>query len=94
MDRRMCFRLPFGDMTVEVQGKSRNVGWSNSNRGTRKSESLNLQRRPLIMPQMRNDEKIIIVQGHDPIRCGRAIHFRRKEMDAAANPNRFGKTSV
>lgn len=87
-----------GEMTVEVQGKSRNVGWSNSNSGTRKSESLNLQRRPLIMPheitqQMRKDEQIIIVQGHDPIRCGRAIYFRRKEMDAAANPNRFVKTS-
>ena len=86
-----------GEMTVEVQGRSRNVGWSNSNSGTRKSESLNLQRRPLIMPheitqQMRKDEQIIIVQGHDPIRCGRAIYFRRKDMSAAANPNRFVKT--
>ncbi len=56
-----------GEMTVEVEGKSRNVGWSNSNSGNRKSESLNLQRRPLIMPheitqQMRKDEQIIIVQ--------------------------------
>lgn len=88
-----------GEMTVEVQGKSRNVGWSNSNGGTRKSESLNLQRRPLIMPheitqQMRKDEQIIIVQGHDPIRCGRAIYFRRKNMNSEANPNRFVKTSA
>lgn len=88
-----------GEMTVEVQGKSRNVGWSSSNSGSRRSESLNLQRRPLIMPheitqQMRKDEQIIIVQGHDPIRCGRAIYFRRKEMDAAASPNRFVKTSA
>jgi len=87
-----------GEMTVEVQGKSRNVGWSNSNSGTRRSESLNLQRRPLIMPheitqQMRKDEQIIIVQGHDPIRCGRAIYFRRKDMDAEASPNRFVKSS-
>lgn len=87
-----------GEMTVEVQGKSRNVGWSNSNSGSRRSESLNLQRRPLIMPheitqQMRKDEQIIIVQGHDPIRCGRAIYFRRKDMNAAANPNRFVKAS-
>ena len=85
-----------GEMTVEVQGKSRNVGWSNSNSGSRKSESLNLQRRPLIMPheitqQMRKDEQIIIVQGHDPIRCGRAIYFRRKEMNLAASSNRFVK---
>jgi len=88
-----------GEMTVEVQGKSRNVGWSNSNSGTRKSESLNLQRRPLIMPheitqQMHKDEQIIIVQGHDPIRCGRAIYFRRKDMNSEANPNRFVKTSA
>ena len=88
-----------GEMTVEVQGKSRNVGWSNSNSGSRRSESLNLQRRPLIMPheitqQMRKDEQIIIVQGHDPIRCGRAIYFRRKDMDAEASLNRFVKTSA
>jgi type IV secretion system protein VirD4 len=87
-----------GEMTVEVQGKSRNVGWSSSNSGSRRSESLNLQRRPLIMPheitqQMRKDEQIIIVQGHDPIRCGRAIYFRRKDMDAEARPNRFVKAS-
>lgn len=85
-----------GEMTVEVQGRSRNVGWSNSNSGGRKSESISFQRRPLIMPHeitqsMRKDEQIIIVQGHSPIRCGRAIYFRRKEMDKAAKVNRFLK---
>ena len=66
---------------------------------SRRSESFNLQRRPLIMPheitqQMRKNEQIIIiVQGHDPIRCGRAIYFRRKDMDAEASPNRFVKTA-
>jgi type IV secretion system protein VirD4 len=40
---------------------------------------------------MRKDEQIIIVQGHSPIRCGRAIYFRRKEMDEAAKVNRFAK---
>jgi type IV secretion system protein VirD4 len=83
-------------MTVEVQGRSRNVGWSNSNSSTRKSESISFQRRPLIMPHevtqsMRKDEQIIIVQGHSPIRCGRAIYFRRKEMDKAAKINRFSR---
>jgi len=38
-----------------------------------------------------NDEQIIIVKGHSPIRCGRAIYFRRKEMDEAAEVNRFVK---
>ncbi|NLS21264.1 Ti-type conjugative transfer system protein TraG [Rhizobium sp. P40RR-XXII] len=85
-----------GDMTVEVQGRTRDTGWSKSNSGGRKSESISFQRRPLIMPHeitqsMRKDEQIIIVQGHNPIRCGRAIYFRRKELDEAAKFNRFAK---
>ncbi|MCW1414094.1 Ti-type conjugative transfer system protein TraG [Rhizobium sp. 1AS11] len=83
-----------GEMTVEVQGRSRNIGWDTKGGGTRKSESVNFQRRPLIMPHeitqsMRKDEQIIIVQGHSPIRCGRAIYFRRKDMDSQAKANRF-----
>ena len=85
-----------GEMTVEVKGSSRNIGWETKNSASRKSESVNFQRRPLIMPHeitqsMRKDEQIIIVQGHSPIRCGRAIYFRRKEMDAVAEVNRFVK---
>lgn len=85
-----------GEMTVEVKGSSRNIGWDTKNGSSRKSENLNFQRRPLIMPHeitqsMRKDEQIIIVQGHSPIRCGRAIYFRRKEMDAMAEANRFVK---
>jgi type IV secretion system protein VirD4 len=85
-----------GEMTVEVKGSSRNIGWDTKNGASRKSESVNFQRRPLIMPHeitqsMRKDEQIIIVQGHSPIRCGRAIYFRRKEMDQAAKANRFVK---
>ncbi|WP_085027790.1 Ti-type conjugative transfer system protein TraG [Ensifer aridi] len=85
-----------GEMTVEVQGRSRNIGWDNKNGVARKSESVNYQRRPLIMPHeitqsMRKDEQIIIVQGHSPIRCGRAIYFRRRDMDRAAKANRFVK---
>ena len=86
-----------GEMTVEVQGRSRNIGWDAKGGGARKSESVNFQRRPLIMPHeitqsMRKDEQIIIVQGHSPIRCGRAIYFRRKDMDAQAKANRFVRT--
>jgi type IV secretion system protein VirD4 len=59
---------------------------------------VSFQRRPLIMPHeitqsMRRDEQIIIVQGHSPIRCGRAIYFRRKDMDADTQANRFVKLS-
>jgi type IV secretion system protein VirD4 len=85
-----------GEMTVEVKGSSRNIGWDTKNGALRKSESINYQRRPLIMPHeitqaMRKDEQIIIVQGHNPIRCGRAIYFRRKDMNEAAKTNRFVK---
>ena len=85
-----------GEMTVEVKGSSRNLGWDTKNSASRKSENINSQRRPLIMPHeitqsMRKDEQIIIVQGHSPIRCGRAIYFRRKDMDEAAEVNRFVK---
>ncbi|MGV2114184.1 Ti-type conjugative transfer system protein TraG [Agrobacterium salinitolerans] len=85
-----------GEMTVEVKGSSRNIGWDTKNSASRKSENVNFQRRPLIMPHeitqsMRKDEQIIIVQGRSPIRCGRAIYFRRKDMDAAAKANRFVK---
>lgn len=85
-----------GEMTVEVKGSSRNIGWDMKNSASRKSESVNFQRRPLIMPHeitqsMRKDEQIIVVQGHSPIRCGRAIYFRRKDMDTQARPNRFAK---
>lgn len=83
-----------GEMTVEVKRSSRNVGWDTKVAGGRQSESVNFQRRSLIMPHeitqsMRKDEQIIIVQGHSPIRCGRAIYFRRKDMDQAAKANRF-----
>ena len=83
-----------GEMTVEVKRSSRNVGWGTKTAGARQSESVNFQRRSLIMPHeitqsMRKDEQIIIAQGHSPIRCGRAIYFRRKDMDQAAKANRF-----
>lgn len=87
-----------GEMTVEVKGSSRNIGWDTKNSGSRKSESINFQRRPLIMPHeitqsMRKDEQIVIVQGHSPIRCGRAIYFRRKDMNSEAQRNRFVKAA-
>ena len=85
-----------GEMTVELQGSSRDVGFDMRNAASRKSESVSYQQRRLVMPHeitqsMRKDEQIIIVQGHSPIRCGRAIYFRRRDMNAAAKANRFVK---
>ncbi|WP_406604500.1 Ti-type conjugative transfer system protein TraG [Bartonella gliris] len=79
-----------GKMTIEVQGSSKTLGTA----GTKGTESLSFQQRPLIYPheitqEMRKDEQIILVQGHPPIRCGRSIYFRRKDLIALANKNRF-----
>lgn len=98
LDTALNVSAQCGDMTVEVPGQSRNVVWGNRHGYTRKSESTNYQRRPLILPHeitqlMRKDEQIIVVQGRSPIRCGRAIYFRRKEMDKAAKANRFVTSS-
>jgi len=84
-----------GQMTIEVKGTNKPVGIF-SHRG---AESVNLQHRPLILPHeiiqdMRQDEQIILMQGKAPIRCGRAIYFRRKELLALANENRFAPKKI
>lgn len=50
--------------------------------------------RPLIRAaelkqDVRSDEVFVIVGGSYPLRCGRAIYFRRNEMVAQVNKNRF-----
>ena len=50
--------------------------------------------RDLIMPQevmqdMRADDQIVFVKGQRPIRCGRALFFRRPEMRALVGESRF-----
>ncbi|WP_175868945.1 Ti-type conjugative transfer system protein TraG [Bartonella gabonensis] len=79
-----------GQMTVEVAGTNKSRGLSLG----KSSYNINYQQRALILPheviqEMRQDEQIILMQGHPPLRCGRAIYFRRKEMLAAAAKNRF-----
>lgn len=79
-----------GKMTIEVKGSSKTLGTS----GAKGTESLNFQQRPLIYPHeitqsMRKDEQIILLQGQPPIRCGRSIYFRRKDLIDITNKNRF-----
>ena len=38
---------------------------------------------------MRRDEQMIFIAGTPPIRCGRAIYFRRPEMLGVTGENRF-----
>ncbi len=79
-----------GQMTIEVKDSSKQLGAFHK----RGLENINTQHRPLIYPheitrEMRKDEQIILVQGQPPIRCGRAIYFRRKDLTALANKTSF-----
>lgn len=78
-----------GDTTVEVSQISR----SSQARGSSRTRSRQLSRRPLILPheitQMRGDEQIVFTPGNPPLRCGRAIWFRRADMSACVGTNRF-----
>jgi type IV secretion system protein VirD4 len=71
-----------GMTTVEVQQVSRSV----QPRGSSRTRSKLLAPRPLIQPQevllMRADEQIVFTAGNLPLRCGRAIWFRRPDMRA------------
>ncbi len=78
-----------GDTTVEVDQTNRSSGMKGSSR----SRSKQLTRRPLILPhevlRLRGDEQIVFTAGNAPLRCGRAIWFRRKDMSASVGENRF-----
>ncbi|QCJ00934.1 Ti-type conjugative transfer system protein TraG [Agrobacterium larrymoorei] len=78
-----------GDTTVEVDQTNRSTGMKGSSR----SRSKQLSRRPLILPhevlRMRADEQIVFTSGNAPLRCGRAIWFRRDDMKSCVGENRF-----
>lgn len=81
-----------GNMTVEVEQLSRTSRMSGSSR----TRSRQLSSRPLILPeevlQMRADEQIVFTAGNPPLRCGRAIWFRREDMISVVGENRFQQT--
>lgn len=78
-----------GNTTVEVDQLSRSSQMSGSSR----TRSKQLGSRPLILPEevlrMRGDEQIIFTAGNAPLRCGRAIWFRRTDMKSVVGDNRF-----
>lgn len=78
-----------GNTTVEVDQLSRSTQMSGSSR----TRSKHLTARPLILPEevlrMRGDEQIIFTAGNAPLRCGRAIWFRRPDMKSVVSENRF-----
>lgn len=81
-----------GMTTVEIDQVSR----SSQSRGSSRTRSKQLAARPLIQPhevlRMRADEQIVFTAGNAPLRCGRAIWFRRDDMKACVGTNRFNKT--
>jgi type IV secretion system protein VirD4 len=82
-----------GMTTVEVDQESRSV----QARGSSRTRSKQLAPRPLILPhevlQMRADEQIIFTAGNRPLRCGRAIWFRRADMRVCVHENRFHRNT-
>jgi type IV secretion system protein VirD4 len=81
---------------ARTEGKSRSTqsGLSSGSRNQGTNEGLSEQARDLIRPEevrttLRTDEAIIFRRGAAPIRCGRPIYFRRPELSARINPDRF-----
>ena len=78
-----------GETTVEVDQLSQSAQMSGSSR----TRSKQLTRRALILPhevlRMRADEQIVFTAGNPPLRCGRAIWFRRADMRDSVGQNRF-----
>ncbi|WP_157700458.1 Ti-type conjugative transfer system protein TraG [Rhizobium etli] len=78
-----------GMTTVEIDQVSRSF----QAKGSSRTRSKQLAARPLIQPhevlRMRADEQIVFTAGNAPLRCGRAIWFRRDDMKACVGTNGF-----
>jgi type IV secretion system protein VirD4 len=48
-----------------------------------------LIRKAELMRDARDDEQFVLARGMAPLRCGRAIYFRRPELAAQVAANRF-----
>lgn len=81
-----------GTTTVEIDQVSRSF----QSRGSSRTRSKQLASRQLIQPhevlRMRADEQIVFTAGNAPLRCGRAIWFRRSDMKSCVGESRFVKT--
>jgi type IV secretion system protein VirD4 len=80
-----------GMTTVEIDQVSRSF----QAKGSSRTRSKQLAARPLIQAhevlRMRADEQIVFTASNAPLRCGRAIWFRRDDMKACVGTNRFHK---
>jgi type IV secretion system protein VirD4 len=83
-------------VVATAQGRSRGShgSGSGSNSSSGRSENRSEMRRALIKPEeiiqdTRADEAFVLARGARPIRCGRAIYFRRTDMTSLVGANRF-----
>lgn len=72
--------------------QSRGAAGASSSAG--RSENRSKTKRALIKPEeltqdTRADEAFVFSRGNPPLRCGRAIYFRRREWDGLVGENRF-----
>lgn len=83
-----------GDTTVEVDRLSRSTQTS----GPSRTRSKQLASRRLILPhevmRMRADEQIVFTAGNAPLRCGRAVWFRREDMKSVVCENPFSQGEI
>jgi type IV secretion system protein VirD4 len=76
-------------------GKSFEVGSRSRGANTSYHEiSRPLIRREELMNDCRTDEAFVIIRGAKPLRCGRAIYFRRPELAARVAANRFATNAA
>ncbi len=76
-------------------GKSFEVGSRSRGANTSYHEiSRPLIRREELMNDCRTDEAFVIIRGARPLRCGRAIYFRRPDLAARIAANRFNHAAA
>jgi type IV secretion system protein VirD4 len=71
-------------------------GFETGNRSRGSNTSFHEVSRPLIrkseiMQDMRDDDMIVLLRSSPPLRCGRAIYFRRPELNDQVGENKFYK---
>ena len=94
----------FGNYAVMATSEGSNTGTSGKgfetgqrSRGANTSYheiSRPLIRREELMNDCRTDEAFVVIRGAKPLRCGRAISFRRPELEARIVASRFRATAA
>jgi type IV secretion system protein VirD4 len=79
-----------GDSVTAGSGSS--SSWEHRSRSSHQSTSHQQVARRLLKPEevlhsLRHDEQIVLIQNAPPLRCGRAIYFRRPDMAAKVKGN-------